>query len=133
MANPSARRTDWARRFLEVFAVTGVVRLAASAAGVSRDAPYKRAKSDPAFAARWARAREEAIDALEGEARRRALAGSDGLLMFLLRAQRPAVYGQRVEISFDLKAEAARLAGQLGLVPDDVLAEAERLLGEGER
>ena len=68
------------------------MRLAASGAGVTRDAPYKRAKVSPAFAAAWTRAREDAIDMLEAEARRRALSVSDTLLMFLLRAHRPAVY-----------------------------------------
>src|SRR5882724_12960480 len=84
-----AARPDWAARFLEVFAATGNVRLAAGAAGVSRAAPYKRARRSQRFAQRWATAREEAIDTLEAEARRRALTGSDALLMFLLRAHRP--------------------------------------------
>jgi hypothetical protein len=91
-----APRPDWAARFIEVFAATGNVRLAAGAAGVSRDAPYKRARRSSAFAARWARAREEAIDTLEA-ARRRALSGSDALLMFLLRHS-AALYRETIRI-----------------------------------
>src|SRR3546814_693854 len=67
----------------------------------------------PGFAAEWADALEAAIDALDAEARRRALDGvevphfhqgrvagtvrkySDSLLMFLLRAHRPDRYRER--------------------------------------
>jgi hypothetical protein len=131
MAEPGSargvpRRPDWAARFLEVFAATGNVRLAASAVGVSRDAPYKRARRSPAFAARWERAREDAIDTLEAEARRRALSGSDALLMFLLRAHRPERYRETLRI--DIRAEAQRLASELGIDPEAAIAEAERLV-----
>ncbi len=60
--------------------------------GIDRDTVYKRAGRDPQFTAAWAQAREDAIDGLEAEARRRALSTSDTLLMFLLRANRPAKY-----------------------------------------
>jgi hypothetical protein len=123
----SGRRPDWGPRFLEVFAATGNVRLATGAAGVTRDAPYKRARRSPRFADRWDRAREDAIDGLEAEARRRALSSSDGLLMFLLKAHRPALYRDRLEVNLDLNREAARLADALGLSADEILAEARRM------
>jgi hypothetical protein len=47
---------------------------------------------DPSFAAEWLDAAEAGIDLLEDEARRRAMAGSDLLLIFLLRNRRPDVY-----------------------------------------
>ena len=87
-----SHRPDWAPRFIESFRATGIVRLSASSAGIDRDTVYKRAGRDPGFAAAWAQAREDAIDGLEAEARRRALSTSDSLLMFLLRAHRPAMY-----------------------------------------
>jgi hypothetical protein len=95
------RRPDWGPRFLELFAATGNVLLAARGAGVTRAAPYKRAQASPTFAAAWTRAREDAIDVLEGEARRRALSVSDTLLMFLLRAHRPTMYrdNARLEVT----------------------------------
>lgn len=130
LSTRSARRPDWAPRFLETFASTGVVRLAAYAAGVSRDAPYKRAKSSAAFATAWARAREDAVDALEAEARRRALSSSDALLKFLLAAERPQKFGQRVEIRHELRREAEIIAAGLGVDADAALAEAERILAE---
>jgi hypothetical protein len=108
-----------------VFAATGNVRLASSAAGVSRAAPYKRAQSSAAFAARWTQAREDAIDTLEAEARRRALTGSDALLMFLLRAHRPERY--RETVCLDVRAEATRIAAALGVDVEAALAEAERI------
>ena len=126
-----AARPDWARRFLEVFAATGNVRLAAGAAGVSRDAPYKRAGRSPAFAARWARAREEAIDTLEAEARRRALTGSDSLLMFLLRALRPGLYRETLRI--DIRGEMAKIAQAYGVDVEAALAEAEQIFARAQR
>lgn len=87
-----AHRADWGPRFIESFRASGIVRLAALSAGIDRDTVYKRRAREPRFAADWAQAREDAIDGLEAEARRRALSTSDSLLMFLLRAHRPAVY-----------------------------------------
>jgi hypothetical protein len=124
------RRPDWAPRFIEVFATTGNVSLAAGAAGVSRAAPYKRAGVSLTFAQAWLQAREEAVDILEAEARRRALATSDTLLMFLLKAGRPEKYRERVDIKVDMRQEAARIAAKLGIDPDAAIAEAERILEE---
>jgi hypothetical protein len=125
------RRPDWTVRFLDVFVATGNVRLAAGAAGVSRDAPYKRAQSSPAFARDWLRAREDAIDALEAEARRRALGSSDGLLIFLLKSERPDKFRERVEVKLDLRREAERIAARLGVDVEATIAEAERILAAG--
>jgi hypothetical protein len=129
LSTPSAlRRPDWAPRFIEVFSATGNVRLAATAAGVSRDAPYKRAQADPEFAASWLRSREDAVDGLEAECRRRALNGSDALLTFLLRAERPSKYRDRVEVTLDLRHEASKIAISLGIDVEEMIIEAERLL-----
>jgi hypothetical protein len=126
---PSAlRRPDWTERFVDVFSATGNVRLAATAAGVSRDAPYKRAQVSSAFAAQWLQARESAVDILEAEARRRALSTSDTLLMFLLKADRPDRFSPRLEVRLDLRREAERLAVQLDVDVDQVIMEAERIL-----
>ena len=40
----------------------------------------------------------QSVEQLEAEAMRRAMAGSDQLIMFLLRARRPAVYSERYRI-----------------------------------
>jgi hypothetical protein len=123
---PTQRRPDWKPRFLELIAATGNVHLAAAAVGVDRSTPYVRAARDPAFAAAWAQAREDAIDTLEAEARRRALASSDQLLMFLLRALRPELYRDTLTVRVDIRQEAARMAERLGCSVAEVLAVAER-------
>jgi hypothetical protein len=117
-----ARRPDWKPRFLEVFRSTGNVRLSADAAGIERSTPYVRAARDPTFAQAWAAAREDALDVLEAEARRRALAGSDGLLMFLLRAHRPERYRETLDLHLELRAEAERIAAKVGRPVEEVLA-----------
>jgi hypothetical protein len=130
---PSHRRPDWRAPFLEAIRVSGNVRLAASAAGVDRSTPYVRAHRDPAFAAAWAAAEQDAIDTLEAEARRRALHGSDGLLMFLLRAHRPERYRDSLDVHLDIRREGERIAAKLGMSADEVLEVAERRVAEMER
>jgi hypothetical protein len=122
------RRPDWAPRFIEIYAATGNVRLAATAAGVSRDAPYKRAQANPEFAAEWIDARENAVDLLEAEARRRALSSSDALLVFLLKAHRPDLYRDKVDVRVDVRREAEKIASRLGVDVEAMIAEAERIL-----
>lgn len=125
-----ARREDWTVRFLTVYAATGIVRLAATAAGVSRSAPYKKAQISAGFAAKWLAARDDAVDVLEAEARRRALTSSDALLMFLLKADR-AKFREKVEIKLDIEREAERIGKAIGLNAQAVLIEAERILEAG--
>lgn len=126
------RRPDWVPRFLEIFRATGNVRLAADAAGVDRSTPYVRAARDPAFAAAWERAREDAVDVLEAEARRRALGGSDALLMFLLRAHRPERYRETLDLRVELRAEAERIAARVGKPVEEVLTLVEGRVREME-
>ena len=130
---PPTRRPDWKPRFLEVFRATGNVRLSADAAGIERSTPYVRAARDPLFAEAWAAAREDALDVLEAEARRRALAGSDGLLMFLLRAHRPERYRETLDLRLELRAEAERIAAKVGKPLEEVLALVEGRVHELER
>ena len=60
------------RKFLEAFAQRGGVSHAALVADVTRFAVYRWIRDDPAFKEEFDEAREEAIDRLELEARRRA-------------------------------------------------------------
>ncbi len=102
------------RTFLEHLRETSNVTESAQVAGVSRTAMYERRAIDPELAKAWDDAIEQATDALEKEARRRALDGvdrpvyfqgkrvgitkeySDPLLMFMLRGHRPHKYRERV-------------------------------------
>lgn len=100
----------WRPVFLAELAETCNVSEAARVAGVERTVPYSHRDADPAFAAAWEDAIEQGIEALELEARRRAMKGtsrpvyyqgaecgqvqeySDTLMIFLLKAHRPKVY-----------------------------------------
>src|SRR5581483_3177207 len=68
---------DWAGRFLEALAQTCNITVASAHAGVTRKAFYNRRDTDPAFRADVKQAMAEAVDALELEARRRAMEGTD--------------------------------------------------------
>jgi hypothetical protein len=112
---------SWAQRFLEVFVEVGTVYGATRIVGIDQSTPYKLRERDARFAAAWADAEEQSTQALENEARRRALVGteepvyqggqlvgvirkfSDTLTIFLLKARRPEVYREnhRVELTGD--------------------------------
>lgn len=106
----------WYKAFIACMRDTGNVRESCEAAGITRTSAYNQRKADEEFAAQWDEAMEEAADALETEARRRAHEGlrrykflrdgtpiehpvtrepyyeheySDRLLEFLLKGARP--------------------------------------------
>lgn len=68
-------RQHWTKAFLSALAVEGVVSRAAALAGVDRVTVHRRRKDDPDFNQACLDAMEEAADALEAEARRRAIEG----------------------------------------------------------
>jgi hypothetical protein len=114
-------RTDRARArelFLGQLERTGNVSGACRAAGIGRSTAYEWRAGDAAFAAQWAEAEETATDALEAEARKRAVDGwdepvfhqgapcgtvrkySDRMLEILLKGHRPKFRdNHRVEVS----------------------------------
>ena len=61
--------------FLKALAQTGNVTKAVEIAGTSRSRVYELRRTDSAFAAAWDEAEETAADAIEAEARRRAIEG----------------------------------------------------------
>jgi len=91
--------------FIRAVSEGNTVTDAARAAGVNRATPYRWKEQDPEFGEAWEDARNECVDLLEGEAKRRALAGSDTLLIFLLKSYRPEVFGERVRQTIDQKTE----------------------------
>lgn len=132
--------------FLGTLAASGNVSRAAQAVGINRRTAYHWRRGDAEFRGEWDEAIESAIDALEAEARRRAVEGveetqyyrgeprgsvrrySDQLLMFLLKAHRPDKFRERAPIApagagpseADAEGAKAELTGKL-----------ERLAGEG--
>ena len=121
------RSPNW-KKFLAELGATGNVTAACEASGVAQAEACRRRGEDAAFAAEWEAALEEAADALELEARRRALEGtekpvfyggeergrireySDSLLLALLKAVRPEKFRDRLEGS---GREGAPLPGEL--------------------
>lgn len=76
MTNPNPITKDARRQaFLAALAQTGVISAAAKAAGVDRVTAYRWREADPEFAEACESALEEAADAIELEARRRAVEG----------------------------------------------------------
>ena len=100
-------------QFLRHFAVTGNISRACRASEIPRRTLYHWLESDEDFRGLYNDVLQDAHDALEGEARRRAVDGvlksvyyrgkkvgairkySDGLLIRLLRMRRPEVFGER--------------------------------------
>ncbi|GIV14871.1 MAG: hypothetical protein KatS3mg022_0306 [Armatimonadota bacterium] len=102
---PIKKRRDWQTPFLLALARGCSVTAACKIAGISRQHAYRcRARSER-FAAQWADAWESGTDALEDEAVRRALAGSDTLLMFMLKARRPEKFRDNVRVEHDASRE----------------------------
>lgn len=89
-----------------MFRETCNVSEAARAAGVGRRTVYDWRDADLAFAAAWDEAEEEAVDALEAAARKRAMESSDRLMEILLKAHRPAKYMDRSKTEITGKAGA---------------------------
>lgn len=77
------------RKFLEALAKTGNVTKSARSVGVSREVLYLHRRNDASFDAAWAEAHTLGIDALEDEGFRRAMNGSDALLIRMLAANKP--------------------------------------------
>ncbi|WP_281302154.1 MULTISPECIES: hypothetical protein [unclassified Iodidimonas] len=118
MAAPafSARRR---RLFLDALRDSANVSASARHAGIARRDVYRLRAKDTAFRDEWDHALEEALDALEGELRRRAVHGvekpvfyagkpcgkiisySDQLGMFLLRSRRPHIFGSESSLGPD--------------------------------
>jgi len=127
-------RTDKAReKFLQALTSACNVTAACKAAGIGRQTAYQWREDDPNFALAWSGALEEAVDALEKEAWRRAHDGtdkpivyqgvvtgtyreySDRLMEILLKAHRPEKYIERLRtenlhaVSITIQGPAADL------------------------
>jgi len=128
-------------RFLTSLAKTGNVTAAVATAGTSRTRVYELRKADPGFAARWEEAEEIAVDALEAEARRRAIEGvqeplvsagklvrdddgqpmavrrySDNVLLALLKAHRPPGRERSVRFKLPQLRSAADAASAMAAI-----------------
>lgn len=109
-------RTRGMERFVKRLAETGNITKACRTARVPRRTVYDWREADPAFAKLWDEAIDIATDALEAEARRRAVEGwkepvfhqgkrvgvirkySDRMLEILLKGHRPEKFRERVDM-----------------------------------
>ena len=115
MSTTSTRKKE---KFLRLVEDLGNITLAAQGAGVGRRTVYGWRAKDPDFASRWDAALEIGGEALEDEARRRAMESSDTLLIFMLKALKPERYNrapiqtpQQGGSAEDLAAAIMELAG----------------------
>lgn len=109
-----APASEWRPKFIAALRNSGNVRASCFQAGVGRRTAYNHRDRSKEFAADWDEAIEDACDAMEGEAFRRAMSGiekpvtvagkrevikdySDTLLIFLLKAHRPGKFREKVE------------------------------------
>lgn len=117
------------RLFLEIYANSGHASMACRAVGIGRTTEWLWRKRDAQFAALREQAQAMAVEALEDEARRRAIDGtlepvfaggrlcgsirrySDSLLIFLLKAAKPEVYRDRWRGSVHVIAEPSAFRG----------------------
>jgi hypothetical protein len=94
------------QRFLAAYAELGNLTGAAAVAGLSRQRHYEWTWSgDEQYIAAFKAANEIAVEGLELEARRRAMGGSDLLLIFLLKGLRPDMYRDNVKVDVNAKVE----------------------------
>lgn len=113
--------------FLAAFAKEGTILRAAEAAQISRRTHYLWLSQDEAYAIAFREVEHDAGEALEAEARKRAFAGSDTLLIFLLKAAIPSKYRERVDMTLDVRQAVERLTAD----PAErmaAMAEVERIL-----
>lgn len=130
MADVRTNRTSQRARvaFIDELRKRGNVSEAAAASGIGRRTAYELRDRDPDFAAAWEDAINAAVDAMEGEAWRRAVEGvdepvfgrvakdedgqigvirkySDSLMQTLLKAHRPEKYRERAEVQHSGRIE----------------------------
>lgn len=118
------KAAEWRPVFLATLRETANVRFACQQAGISRKSAYAARNRSPDFARAWDDAIEDATDALEAIARKRACDSSDLLLIFLLKAHRPEKYRERHDVRhsgetvtqhvFDHGAVSAAIAARSG-------------------
>ena len=118
---------DRREAFLRALTDSGLVTIAAKIAGITRARVYQVRKEDTNFAAAWGEAEEQAANALEAGAWRRAVEGvpeplvssgkvvrdddgqplairrySDTLMLALLKARRPERFKDRAVVEHDI-------------------------------
>lgn len=97
MANRTKNTPSKKEQFIEQLQRDGNVTRSCEAVNLARSTVYGWKRESEEFAAQWDQAVDAGVGALEDEAVRRALKGSDTLLIFLLKANKPEKYAERVK------------------------------------
>lgn len=119
---------DWYKPFLKALSEEPNVSRACKEARVPRSTAYHAREEDAKFRQAWDEAIDDGVDVLEQEARRRALTGSDTLMIFLLKAYRRERFGDKATIDLnvsDLREAAIAKARELGLSEQDAIETAD--------
>jgi hypothetical protein len=122
-------RLPWLPELIAAYRNSANIRAAYQAAGTDRRSVMIALDRYPQLSEPMDDAAHDAVDILRAEARRRAMAGSDVLMMFVLKADDPEKYGDRVKV--DIREETRRVAAEMGLTPEETeaaVAEAEVIL-----
>lgn len=82
-------------KFLELYRELGIASHASTGARIDRRTLYDWLEKDEDFKQSMSEAKEDANEALELEARRRAFASSDTMLIFLMKGNMPEKYKDR--------------------------------------
>ncbi len=91
-------RRDWRPAFLKGFAKAGTVTGGCEQAKVNRTTAYRERQRSESFALAWADIEAGVTLQLESRAVELAIAGSERLIEFLLKARRPDVYRERHQV-----------------------------------
>ena len=145
-AKPELQWDMWLQHYVEA---GGNVTRACEKGRISRDAVYDRLGRDPEFKARFEEAKQHGVDRMEDAAVQRAVEGmrkpvfymgeecgtiqeySDGLLQFMLKANRPDKYKDRSSVETEDKTPALKFGGHdLSRLSKDKLLILRALLAE---
>lgn len=91
------------KRYLAAYAECGSLKEAAQITGIGKSAHYEWLAKYPEYRVAYETATQRAIDSLEEEAKRRAMVGSDNLMMFMLKAKRPNEFRDMSTVRVDGK------------------------------
>lgn len=124
-----ASRSDALKaRALRAYVQIATVRGACRAARIGRRTWYDWIESDPTFGEQVLDAHEEVADELEAEAFKRALHGSDTLLIFLLKARRPAKYRDKYTVTVHAPEVQVALRSSIELIASRPIWDSQELL-----
>ena len=123
-APPDKIRHPKKAAMLAAIAKTGNISASARAAEIDRSTHYEWLHADPDYAAAVDQALEDAIDVLEAVARKRAIVGSDVLLIFLLKGARPERYRERYQVEHAGKVAVEKRGDALEILRDPAVRDA---------